>query len=50
MLDANVIEPDQSDWASPVVLVSKPDGSLLCRPSMNKCHNGKRHIPTTADG
>jgi Reverse transcriptase (RNA-dependent DNA polymerase) len=28
MLDAKVIEPAASEWASPIVLIPKPDGSL----------------------
>ena len=30
MLDADVIERTKTEWASPVVLVPKPDGSLRC--------------------
>jgi hypothetical protein len=28
MLEADVIEPAESEWASPIVLIPKPDGSL----------------------
>ncbi|CAF0859275.1 unnamed protein product [Brachionus calyciflorus] len=28
MLDAKLIQPSESSWASPLMLVSKPDGSI----------------------
>ena len=36
LLDNDFIEPSQSDWSSPCILVLKPDGTFRCALTIEK--------------
>ena len=39
MLDNDFIEPNQSEWSSPCILVQKPDGTYLIGTDYRKVNN-----------
>jgi hypothetical protein len=51
MFKAGVIEPATSEWASPVVRITKKDGSIrFCRLSETQCFNSEGILSTPSDG